>query len=31
MGKDFTIFAITSGKVGFKTLRGKKYVEVING
>lgn len=31
MGKDFTIYAIAAGKVGFKTLRGKKYVEVVNG
>lgn len=31
MGKDFTLFAIQEGKVNFKTLRGKKYVEVING
>ena len=31
MGKDFTLFAILEGKVGFKTLKGKKYVEVIHG
>ena len=31
MGKDFTLFAIQEGKVTFKTLRGKKYVEVIHG
>ncbi len=31
MGKDFTLFAISDGKVNFKTLRGKKYVEVIHG
>jgi large subunit ribosomal protein L27 len=30
-GKDFTLFALQEGKVNFKTLRGKKYVEVING
>jgi len=30
-GKDFTLFAMQEGKVNFKTLRGKKYVEVING
>lgn len=28
MGKDFTLFAIASGKVFFKTLRGKKVVEI---
>jgi large subunit ribosomal protein L27 len=31
MGKDFTLFAIEEGKVHFKTLKGKKYVEVIHG
>lgn len=31
MGKDYTIFAITSGIVNFKTSRGKQYVEVNNG
>jgi large subunit ribosomal protein L27 len=31
MGKDFTLFAIQEGTVNFKTLRGKKYVEVIHG
>ena len=31
MGKDFTLFAIQEGVVNFKTLRGKKIVEVING
>ena len=30
-GKDFTLFAIAEGTVTFKTLRGKKYVEVIHG
>ncbi len=29
MGKDYTIFAINDGSVQFKTLRGKKIVEVI--
>lgn len=29
MGKDYTIFAVKTGKVNFKTLRGKQYVEVI--
>lgn len=28
-GRDFTIFAVKGGVVGFKTLRGKKYVEVV--
>ena len=28
MGRDYTIFAIKSGKVNFKTLRGKKYIVV---
>lgn len=31
MGRDFTIFAMADGTVNFKTLRGKKYVEVKNG
>lgn len=29
MGKDYTIFAVRDGKVAFKTLRGKQYVEVL--
>lgn len=29
MGKDYTIFAVKSGKVNYKILRGKQYVEVI--
>ena len=29
MGKDFTLFAIQSGIVNFKTLRGKKIIDVI--
>ena len=28
-GNDFTIFAITEGKVHFKTKLGKKFVEII--
>ena len=28
-GKDYTLFAIVAGKVAFRTLRGKKIVEVI--
>ncbi len=31
MGKDYTLFALTEGKVNFKILKGKKIVEVING
>jgi large subunit ribosomal protein L27 len=30
-GKDFTLYAVQAGTVQFKTLRGKKYVEVIHG
>jgi len=29
MGRDFTLFAVQNGIVSFKTLRGKKIVEVI--
>lgn len=29
MGKDFTIFATTTGKVKFYSLRGKQYVSVL--
>ena len=28
-GKDFTLFAVEEGTVHFKTLKGKKVVEVI--
>ncbi len=31
MGKDFTLYALRAGVVHFKTLRGKKYVEVLHG
>ena len=31
MGKDFTLYALSAGKVLFKKLKGKKVVEVING
>ncbi len=31
MGNDYTIFAIQEGTVAFKTKKGKKFVEVING
>lgn len=30
MGKDFTLFAKEAGKVLFKTLRGKKFVEIVS-
>jgi large subunit ribosomal protein L27 len=29
MGKDFTLFSVTDGIVAFKTLKGKKVVEVL--
>ncbi len=29
LGRDYTIFALKGGVVGFKTLRGKKYIEVV--
>jgi len=29
MGKDYTIFAVTSGLVHFKEQKGKKMIEVI--
>jgi len=29
MGKDYTIFAVVSGKVGFKVKYGEKYVQVL--
>jgi len=28
MGKDYTLFALKEGSINFKTLRGKKIVEV---
>ena len=31
MGKDYTLYSVTEGKVEFKTLKGKKFVEVIHG
>ncbi len=31
MGKDFTLFATISGVVNFKSKKGKKVVEIING
>lgn len=30
MGKDFTLYAISNGIVNFKSLRGKKVVEVLS-
>lgn len=31
MGKDYTLYAIKTGQVNFKQLKGKKFVEVLNG
>jgi large subunit ribosomal protein L27 len=31
MGKDFTIFSLISGFVNFRMLKGKKFIEVLNG
>ena len=31
MGKDYTIFSVLDGIVKLKDLRGKKYIEVLNG
>jgi large subunit ribosomal protein L27 len=31
MGNDFTLFAKEEGIVSFKTFRGKKVVDIING
>lgn len=30
MGNDFTLYAVKSGTLDFKTVRGKKTVKVIN-
>ena len=30
-GKDYTLYALKNGVVHFKTLRGKKIVEVLHG
>ena len=30
MGKDFTLFAVGDGIVKFKTLKGKKFVDVVS-
>ncbi len=29
LGKDYTIFSLKNGKVSFRTLKGRKMVEVI--
>jgi large subunit ribosomal protein L27 len=31
MGKDYTLFSLISGILHFKTLRGKKIIEVMHG
>lgn len=31
MGRDFTLFAVKEGVVNYKTLKGKKYIEVLHG
>lgn len=31
MGRDFTLYAIKEGILKFKSLNGKKIIEVING
>lgn len=31
MGKDYTIYAMQDGKVQFRTYKGKKVVDVVNG
>lgn len=31
MGSDHTLFALRTGTVAFKNIRGKKIVEVMNG
>ena len=31
MGKDYTIFSLIDGIVNLRQLRGKKYIEVLNG
>ncbi|MGH7245748.1 MAG: 50S ribosomal protein L27 [Candidatus Levyibacteriota bacterium] len=31
MGNDYTLFAVSEGVVFFKTLKGKKVVDVVNG
>ncbi|QFI14869.1 50S ribosomal protein L27 [Borrelia sp. CA_690] len=29
LGRDYTIFALSAGKVEFKTLKGRKYVNIV--
>lgn len=31
MGKDYTLFALTDGVIKYKTLRGKRVIEIVNG
>lgn len=31
MGKDYTLFSVVEGKVNFKSLNGKKIIEVVQG
>lgn len=31
MGKDFTLFSLTDGTVAFRALKGKRFVDVLNG
>ncbi|EKD86737.1 MAG: 50S ribosomal protein L27 [uncultured bacterium] len=31
MGKDYTLFATISGIVNFKSKKGKKVIEILNG
>ena len=31
MGNDFTLYAVQEGVINFKTLRGKKFIEVMHG
>jgi len=31
MGRDFTIFAVVSGRINFSKQKGKKLVEIANG
>lgn len=31
MGSDFTLYAIKEGLLNFRTVKGKKFIEVTNG
>jgi large subunit ribosomal protein L27 len=31
MGKDYTLFALVNGIIKYKTTRGKRVVEIVNG